>query len=131
MPSKLVTIILKYTNIVIGLLFLILGAATFYYPDLFTILYGVELPTPESRVAIRAIIGGGELGLGICFLFGTRYGLTNIALTRLALTVFCSVVLARVIAIFLERSFSLTLLRELAIEAVILFILGWLARKSS
>ncbi|MEO9971987.1 MAG: hypothetical protein ABJG15_19490 [Hyphomonadaceae bacterium] len=120
---------LRTMNIVMGLLFLLMGAVTFISPAIFTSLYGLGLPTPESRVAIRAIIGGGELSLSFIFLFGNRFGFSDVIRIRLALVTFAGVILFRLGAIAMEGTYSVSLLRELLIEIIILSVLGLLARK--
>lgn len=120
---------LRITNLAMGLLFLAMGAATFISPTIFTSLYGVGLQTPESRVAIRAIIGGGEISFAFIFLFGNFFGLTSLMRIRLALIIFSGVILARFGAITLEGTYTVSLIRELVIEVVILSVLGVFARK--
>ena len=112
-----------------GLLFVFMGAATFISPAIFTSLYGLALPTPESRVAIRAVIGGGELALAFIFLFGNPFGFSDIIRARLALIVFAGVILSRIGAIALEGVYSVLLLCELGIEIIILSVLVFFARK--
>lgn len=121
---------LAVTNRLLGLLFLLMGGVTFAYPEIFTSFYGMVLPTPESRVAIRAIIGGGELSLAVIFVMGGLFGYTEIARVRLALIIFLGVISARTAAILIEGTYNGTLLRELAIEICILLVLGFLSRKS-
>lgn len=89
------------------------------------------LSTPESRVAIRAIIGGGELSLAIIFFFGDLIGYTERARISLALIIFSGVIFARTAAVLMEGVYSAALLRELTIEVCILLVLGILSRRSS
>ena len=53
-----------------GVLLLVLGLWTFMAPEICTRLYDVGLPTAEGRIAIQAIIGGGETALGLYILLG-------------------------------------------------------------
>ena len=62
----------------------------------------MDLVDPEARIAVRAIIGGGEVGLGLLLTVGTVVAFTNKALNSVAATVFLSVGLARVFAVLIE-----------------------------
>lgn len=93
---------LRHFHVLLGLLLIGLGIWTFINPEILT-YYGVVLVDPEARIAIRAIIGGGEVGLGLLLTVGTSGAFTNKALNSVAATVFLSVGLARVFAILIEQ----------------------------
>ena len=93
---------LRHFHVLLGLLLIGLGIWTFINPEILT-YYGVVLVDPEARIAIRAIIGGGEVGLGLLLTVGTSGAFTNKALNSVAATVFLSVGLARVFAVLIEQ----------------------------
>ena len=96
------TVYLRHFHVLLGLLLMGLGIWTFINPEILT-YYGVVLVDPEARIAIRAIIGGGEVGLGLLLTVGTSGAFTNKALNSVAATVFLSVGLARVFAVLIEQ----------------------------
>lgn len=96
------TTYLRHYHVLLGLLLIGLGIWTFINPEILR-YYGVDLVDPEARIAVRAIIGGGEVGLGLLLTVGTFGAFTNKALNSMAATVFLSVGLARVFAILIEQ----------------------------
>ena len=64
---------LSRTHILMGLLLLVFGAITAIEPSVMSI-YGIALEEPSARTAIRSIIGGGEIALGLSLVFGRRVG---------------------------------------------------------
>ena len=93
---------LRHFHVLLGRLLLGLEIWTFINPEILT-YYGVVLVDPEARIAIRAIIGGGEVGLGLLLTVGAVVAFTNKALNSVAATVFLSVGLARVFAVLIEQ----------------------------
>lgn len=118
------TTYLRHYHVLLGLLLIGLGILTFINPEILR-YYGVVLVDPEARIAVRAIIGGGEVGLGLLLTVGTFGAFTNKALNSVAATVFLSVGLARVFAILIEQGSAVGWQpwRESSIE----FLLGTIA----
>jgi hypothetical protein len=88
-------------HIGLGVLIFILGLWTFFNPELLN-YYSISIDSPDARIAARAIIGGGEIGLGMTLMFGTLLGITHRALNIIAAVVFLSVGMGRLIAVLLE-----------------------------
>ena len=100
-----------------GLLLLILGVWSFADPEIFTVLYGIETNKASTTIALRAMIGGGEIGIGLFLLLGGQFAVSVHSRLVLSALVFGCVFFARAGAIILawpEVSFGA--LRELAIE---------------
>jgi len=114
---------LRLLNTIVGLLLLAMGIWTLIDPTIFTKLYAIILPEQQSRVALRAIIGGGEIGLGLFLCFGGWLGASQVILTRFAALLFGSVVLARSVAFLLEENIAPWMWRELLIETLIAVVL--------
>lgn len=110
----------------VGLLLLSFGAATLIYPRIFTVLYGVSLPSNDALAAIRAIVGGSEIGLGVVYLFRARFGIPDRPLLFLGFAIFSGIATARLYHLVIEASASGRFFRELAAEAFIaaLFLLA-------
>ena len=115
----------KATVIVIGCMLAGLGMATLYHPE-FMVRYGLEVATPEARIATRAIIGGGELGFGAFLLFGGKLHFTMRQRLVLATVLFYAILIARILAVWLEHKSTLApiVYRELFVEFIIVTILS-------
>lgn len=100
------TVYLRHFHVLLGLLLIGLGVWTFINLEILA-YYKISLDDPEARVAIRAIIGGGEMGLGSILCFGTILGINRNSLYYFAGSVFCSVGLARIGAILVETGSAL------------------------
>ena len=100
-----------------GLLLLILGVWSFADPEVFTDLYGIDVAKPSATIALRAMIGGGEIGLGSFLLLGSKLGVPLQPRLWLAVFLFACVFLARAVAVILAwPEVSAGTIRELAIE---------------
>ena len=84
-----------------GFIFLVLGIATLIQPDILS-HYGIGLSQPSARVATRAMIGGGEIGLALVLLFGGRFSLNRQQRSLISAVIFICVGLSRIAAVFLE-----------------------------
>jgi hypothetical protein len=104
-----------------GSIFLVLGIATLIQPDILS-YYGIGLNQPSARVATRAMIGGGEIGLALVLLFGGRFGLNRQQRSLIAAVILICVGLSRIAAIFLEDATLLA--SQPAREAFIELLLG-------
>lgn len=80
-----------------GLVFLAFGLATLIRPEILS-YYSIAIDTPSARIAIRAMIGGGELGIAFLLLQGERVGLSSNQRSLIAAVVFLSVGSARMIS---------------------------------
>ncbi|MEL7196780.1 MAG: hypothetical protein AAGL10_00555 [Pseudomonadota bacterium] len=114
-----------------GLLLLILGVWSFADPEVFTELYGIDVAKPSAKIALRSMIGGGEIGLGLFMCLGGRFGVPLHSRLWLAASLFACVFLARAGAIALEwPEVSFALIRELAIEGALAGIFTTLLRQN-
>lgn len=104
-----------------------LGLITFVWPSILT-LYGVDIADPTVRITLRAIIGGGEIGIGAGLLIAHRSGVGVHHLNKILAVVFISVGAARLTAGWLEDIAMLngSVLRESLIELA-LGVLAWVA----
>lgn len=94
--------LLRNTHILFGLILIAIGVSTIFFPTVME-YYGIAIDRPESRIAIRAIIGGGELGLGLALVLGKYIGMEQRTLNGVSAFVFLSVGLVRLGAIYPER----------------------------
>ncbi len=103
-----------------GILFLALGLWSFIDPGIFKQFYGIEAGNPSAEIALRAMIGGGEIGLGLFMLFGDMLSVPIRSRLVLAAFVFGGVCIARAGAIILSWPVIIEgSIREMAIEGVI------------
>ncbi|MEP3049756.1 MAG: DUF4345 family protein [Erythrobacter sp.] len=100
-----------------GYVFLALGMASFIRPEILS-YYAIDLDEPSARVAIRAMIGGGEVGIGVVLLFGGHINLSLSQRSLIAVAIFTCVGLSRLFAVTIEGTGLLTIqpVREAAIE---------------
>ncbi|WP_247269845.1 DUF4345 family protein [Qipengyuania sp. S6317L1] len=84
-----------------GAIFVALGLLTLAQPDVFE-YYAIGIDSASARTAIRAMIGGGEVGLGILMFGGGRLGFSVGHRCTIAATIFACVGLARLLSAALE-----------------------------
>ncbi|MEL6540279.1 MAG: hypothetical protein AAFQ34_02645 [Pseudomonadota bacterium] len=104
-----------------GLLFLGLGMLTLVRPEILG-YYSIGLENNQARIAIRAMIGGGELALGLVIAAGQRIGISVKQRSLIAACVFLCVGLARLSAIWMEGGLGFA--QQPHREAVIELTLG-------
>lgn len=103
-----------------GLIFLFLSLLTFAQPEIFA-YYSIGVDTPAARIAIRAMIGGGELAVAVLLLFGASLNLTFKQRCVIGAVVFSCVGLARVLS-GMGEGFEFLIgqpLREASVELVL------------
>lgn len=83
-----------------GLMLIALGMTTVIYPEIMT-RYGVAASTVHAKSTIMAVIGGGEIGLGMFVLIGHKFGVTVSARLILLSSIFAGILIARLLAAFL------------------------------
>ncbi|MEM7701607.1 MAG: DUF4345 family protein [Pseudomonadota bacterium] len=112
--------IAAFYPILSGALFLGLGLLTMIRPEVLE-YYSIGVDSASARTAIRAMIGGGEIGLGTVLLGGHRWGFSLSQRCILAAVVFICVGLTRLVSSGLEFGFYLAHqpLREAAIELIL------------
>lgn len=112
-----------------GCIFLALGLVTLIQPEIMS-YYAIGLDQPSARVAMRAMIGGGEIGIGVVLILGGRINLSSRQLSLIAAAIFICVGLSRVAAVFMEGADLLAFqpLREALIEILLGGIGLWAAR---
>lgn len=112
-----------------GCIFLALGMVTLIRPEIMS-YYAIGLDQPSARVAMRAMIGGGEIGIGVVLILGGRINLSSRQLSLIAAAIFICVGLSRVAAVFMEGADLLAVqpLREALIEILLGGIGLWAAR---
>ena len=119
----------RHAHIPLGAILVVFGMWTFTDPAVLH-HYGIDTSQPNARIALRAIIGGGELGLGVTLLAGKFLKLDQRTLNFVAATVFLSVGISRLLAASLERSAAIGIQpwREGPIEMVLgaMAVLGFL-----
>ena len=110
----------RHVHIPLGAILIVFGIWTFSDPAILH-HYGIDTSEPNARIALRAIIGGGELGLGVTLVAGKFLKLDRRTLNFMAATVFLSVGTFRLLAASLERSAAIGIQpwREGVIEMVL------------
>lgn len=110
----------RHAHMSLGAILIVFGIWTFSDPAVLH-HYGIDTSEPNARIALRAIIGGGELGLGVTLVAGKFLKLDRRTLNFIAATVFLSVGISRLLAASLERSSAIGIqpLREGVIELVL------------
>ncbi|MEP3050676.1 MAG: DUF4345 family protein [Erythrobacter sp.] len=100
-----------------GCIFLALGIATLIHPEVLS-YYSIGLDEPSARTAMRAMVGGGEVGIAIALLFGGYIRLSLSQRCQIAAVIFICVGLSRLFAVTIEGADALTMqpFREAAIE---------------
>ncbi len=122
----MLTTLARHAHIPLGAILIVFGVWTFSDPDVLH-HYGIDTSEPNARIAIRAIIGGGELGLGVTLVAGKFLKLDPTTLNLMAATLFLSVGMCRFSAALLEQSSSVGIQHwregaiELALGVVALF----------
>lgn len=110
----------RHAHIPLGTILIVFGVWTFSDPAVLH-HYGIDTSEPNARIGLRAIIGGGELGLGVTFVAGKFLKFDRRTLNFIAAGVFLSVGICRYFAAFLEP-FSLVEVqpwREGAVELLL------------
>ena len=111
-----------------GAIFVALGLLTLIRPDVFQ-YYSIGINSASARTAIRAMIGGGEVGLGVLMLGGDRLGFSVSQRCTIAATIFACVGLARLLSAGFEGELHLASqpLREALIELFLGGLGVWVA----
>jgi len=106
--------------ILAGLLFLGLGTLTLIRPEILG-YYSIDVANDKARIAIRAMIGGGELALGLVIAAGQRIGISVKQRSLIAACVFLCVGLVRLAAAWMEGGLGVAQqpYREAAIELIL------------
>ena len=123
--------LIRNIHVFLGLLLIAIGAVTFLYPELLG-HYSISTDNPDSRIALKAMIGGGEIGFGVYLAFANLIGVQQRALNLAAAMLFISVGLTRFVATALEdtNEFPWQSVREASIE-LMLGLLALFAFKKS
>ncbi len=111
-----------------GAIFLGLGVLTFIRPEVLE-YYSIGVESASARTAIRAMIGGGEVGIGIVILCGGRLGFPVSQRCTLAAFIFLCVGIARLLSTGFEGELHLTSqpFREAFIELFLGSLGVWVA----
>ena len=106
--------------ITLGSILLLFGLITFASPTVMN-HYEIAVASAESRIGIRAIVGGGEIGLGLFILLGNLFGVELRSRLLVAAVVFGSVATGRLAAslIEIESVIPLSVYREIFAEFTI------------
>ncbi len=124
---KVLRLVASIYPICAGLIFLSLSLLTFTHPEILS-YYSIGVDTPAARIAIRAMIGGGELAVAVLLLFGGSLNLTFRQRCMIAALVFGCVGFARVLS-GMGEGFEFLIgqpLRE-AIAELVLALLGFMS----
>lgn len=116
----MLSMLARHVHMSLGAILIVFGIWTFSDPAVLH-HYGIDTSEPNARIALRAIIGGGELGLGVTLVAGKFLKLDRRTLNFIAATVFLSAGISRLLAASLERSSAIGIqpLREGVIELVL------------
>ncbi len=119
----------RFYPTIAGCIFLALGLATVIQPEILH-YYAINFDQPSARTAVRAMIGGGEIGIALVLLLG---GYVQISLSQrslVAAVIFISVGVIRLFGACLEGVDlpAIQPLREAAIEIMLGSLGLWSAR---
>ncbi len=100
-----------------GAIFFGLGVLTLIRPEVLK-YYSIGVDNSPARTAVRAMIGGGEVGIGVVLLAGAWLGLYVSQRCTLAAMIFVCVGLARLLSVGFEGDLVLASqpLREASLE---------------
>lgn len=103
-----------------GVVFLGLGLTTLIRPEVLE-YYSIGVGSAAARTAVRAMIGGGEVGIGIVLLGGLKLGFSVRQRCVLAAAIFICVGLARLLSAWFEGDLYLSSqsFREASIELIL------------
>lgn len=103
-----------------GCIFLALGAATLIHPEIL-VYYAINLDQPSARTAMRAMVGGGEIGIALILLLGGKINLSLSQRSLIAAAICICVGLSRLLGFYIEGiNFPISQpLREATIEIVL------------
>lgn len=93
--------LIRHAHIPLGVIVVVFGLWTFLDPAVLR-HYGIDSSEPNARIALRAIIGGGEIGLGITLAVGRLLESDRSTLNFFAAAVYSSVGISMYFAAFLE-----------------------------
>ena len=109
-----------------GAIFLGLGVLTLIRPEVLE-YYSIGVDSASARTAIRAMIGGGEIGIGLVLLGGGRFGFSFKQRSSIAVVIFGIVGLVRIGSAWIEGGLHMEWqpLREAFIELALALIGVW------
>jgi len=118
--------------ITLGSILAAFGTVTLIWPSVIA-YYGISIDSPEARIAVRAIIGGGEIAFGLILLFGSRLELSAHQRCALAAVIFSCIGSIRICFAAFEGLDILwgNPLREGVIELLLAIVAGMAAKRGS
>jgi hypothetical protein len=121
-------------NRLAGIGLILLGAVTALYPEIFTLFYRVGLDDPTARTVIAAIIGGGEIGVGIALLISFERSAENrIAEARTKIRINAlmigAIVAVRLFWTLAHANYNFVVITEVIVELLLLIALIWAWRR--
>lgn len=131
MTVRFHSILSRIYPVIAGCIFLGLGAATLIHPEILG-YYAINLDQPSARTAVRAMIGGGEIGIAFILLLGGYMTVSSRQRSLIAAVIFIFVGLSRLLGAYVEGIDHLTIqpFREAAIEITLGALGFWAARCS-
>ncbi len=100
-----------------------LGVGVIWRPEIFAEAYGIGLPDEGSKSALRSLIGGSEIGLGLVQMLHQRLGLDSRSLDMVAAFMIGSIAMVRLASMAAFAGWSRSGIIEFGLEAVCLAIL--------
>jgi hypothetical protein len=124
-----------WVNRLAGIGLILLGVATAFNPHLFTILYDIGLNSTTAKTVLAAIIGGGEIGIGIALLLSFEKESEAMLIEARTKLRFNSLIIAAIVAVRLcwtvfHGNFNYIVIGEVIIELLLLGALLWVWRFS-
>lgn len=124
-----------WVNRLAGIGLILLGVATAFNPHLFTILYDIGLNSMTAKTVLAAIIGGGEIGIGIALLLSFEKEPEAKLIEARTKLRFNSLMIAAIVAVRLcwtvfHGNFNHIVIGEVIIELLLLGSLLWVWRLS-
>lgn len=124
-----------WVNRLAGIGLILLGVATAFNPHLFTILYDIGLNSTTAKTVLAAIIGGGEIGIGIALLLSFEKEPEAKLIEARTKLRFNSLMIAAIVTVRLcwtvvHGNFNNIVIGEVIIELLLLGALLWVWRLS-
>lgn len=113
---------------ILAIAFLLLGLISIFAPGRFAGLYGLGLEGPASAASLAAIMGGGELALGLALAAPRYVGLSEVGVVRFVTLLLTCVAATRVLWIVVFGVWTLGILAELILEVIVIGLSLWLLR---
>ncbi|PTX54124.1 hypothetical protein C8N43_2930 [Litoreibacter ponti] len=113
---------------ILAIAFLMIGLISIFAPARFASLYGLDFASPVGAASLAAILGGGELAIGLALAAPRYVGLTETGIIRFVALLLACVAATRLLWLAVFGVWSVGILAELALELIVIGLAIWLLR---